>query len=78
MGLNDNTNPLPGVGYTGSVIVQRDRESKNINGVYYVDISGNWVEYGSNSGGSGHSFGFLVPDASNTITNSFEFEEVST
>lgn len=69
-------NTLPGQGYTGSDLILRDAQG-SISGVYYIDGEGNWVEY-TKGGGSGHSFGFLAPNAASTITNSFSFEEVNT
>lgn len=61
---------LPGTGYTGSDLILRD-ENGNISGVYYVDENGNWVEYKTAGGTSGHTFALESP-AEDTITNSFE------
>lgn len=61
---------LPGQGYTGSDLILRDAEG-NISGVWYMDGQGNWVEYTKGAGGSGHSFGWLIPTAKSIINNSF-------
>lgn len=75
-GINYSGGGMSGQGYTGSDLILRDAQG-NISGVWYIDGEGHWVEY-TKGGGSGHSFGFLVPNAASTITNSFSFEEVTT
>lgn len=66
---------LPGQGYTGSDLILRDAEG-NISGVWYMDGQGNWVEYTKGAGGSGHSFGWLIPTAADTIRHSISISEV--
>lgn len=66
---------LPGVGYTGSDLILRDANG-DILSVWYIDSNGNWVEYTKGAGGSGHSFGWLVPTVADTIRHSISISEV--